>query len=58
MGGDIEKQADSEFFTKITFQLNLLICGDYDSDNIENNLTSIKEFKDYNSEIGNYNINL
>lgn len=54
MGGDIEKQADSEFFTKITFQLNLLICGDYDSDNIENNLTSIKEFKDYNSEIGNY----
>ena len=47
-----EKQADSEHFTELTFQLNILICGNYNTDIFKSYLDIIENKS--NNQKGNY----
>ena len=41
MGGKESAQVDSEYFEKISFHINILVCGDYPEQNIESDLDNI-----------------
>ena len=42
MGGQASTQVDSKYFEKIRFEVNILVCGDYNSELIERDLDKIK----------------
>jgi len=42
MGGQAAKQVDSKFFEKISFEVNILVCGDYNCELLEKDLEKIK----------------
>ena len=42
MGGSETKQIDSQYFEKITFEVNILVCGDYNDQLLEKDLEKMK----------------
>ena len=42
MGGSETKQIDSQYFEKITFEVNILVCGDYNEQLLEKDLEKMK----------------
>ena len=42
MGGKESTQVDSQYFEKLSFHLNLLVCGDYLEEHLQNDLDNIK----------------
>lgn len=62
MGGKESIQADSQYFTKVSFQVNILVCGDYVEENMERDLDNIQIIKkheglNYIKKGGHKNIN-
>ena len=43
MGGSESKQADSEYFEKVHFYINILVCGDYNEGLLERDLEKVKK---------------
>lgn len=42
MGGKESTQVDSQYFEKLSFHLNILVCGDYLEEHLQNDLDNIK----------------
>ena len=42
MGGKETKQVDSQYFEKISFEVNILVCGDYNEQLLQRDLNRIK----------------
>ena len=42
MGGQAPSQVDSKFYDKISFEINILVCGDYNEGLLEKDLDKIK----------------
>ena len=42
MGGKESKQVDSQYFEKISFEVNILVCGDYNEQLLQRDLNRIK----------------
>ena len=42
MGGKESTQVDSQYFEKLSFHLNILVCGDYLEEHLRNDLDNIK----------------
>ena len=51
MGGKASTQTDSKFFEKITFDLQILVCGDYNEEFIEKDLENIKIIEQEEGEL-------
>ena len=45
MGGKESSQVDSSYFEKVSFHINILVCGDYSEGNIEKELVNIKKIE-------------
>ena len=43
MGGSESKQADSEYFEKVHFFINILVCGDYNEGLLKRDLENVKK---------------
>ena len=42
MGGKETKQVDSQYFEEVSFEVNILVCGDYNEQLLERDLDKIK----------------
>ena len=46
MGGKESKQVDSQYFEKISFEVNILVCGDYNEQLLQRDLNRIKRIQE------------